>query len=937
LKEKTEKQKNPKKQGLPVWAGGTAAGTRQADFALFMNIAVRFALLCMATAGIVLMFIQMYQIPVDTGAVIFRTVFASLFFNILFIFLRFRYALPFIGLISLIYWRVEDVWFNLGCLADYMLVYIDGGMLATLRFSSRDMNAVMNSMTFEFHEGLQKSVTFFAIAFALLFALTARGKYIGAILITAIILVVPGIASQKASFVPAMVMLAVSMLGLYSIWASQEQSFLKSMKKARRQKRWPFIPRIHRHAVNGAASACIALAACIVAQIILPEEKSRDIIDFWRDRSDDVVDWFRDVGDFFGGGFGSLGVPMLDTSGYMPMPGGGISASGTLSINNPTISRRQVLNVWLSDNDSPVYLRNGIGATFNAERGRWDVDGGGNRMRGFPDNFYPEHEYLVFRQKVPAGYAADSFIDRQRVDVEYLVRTPHVMLPTSAYIPGYKTDSRFNWRNDTILTKRGSNNPQTYVWDVLYPRSNAAWSNVIGDVQTMYSNIRALTQEEAINHGVTQGLPNIHEDYFHVELRGAGVRALRAFVQDYGITVEEYLHYLAEYEAMIWNTYTVTTESERENMRQMIGVVSGRAPFAVYASDSVHFINTAWGADFDTLSDYAKASAIEHFFKNNYLYSLTTDNNSGENTMLGNFMFETLSGHCALYATAMTLMMREMGVPARYVTGYVAGNGNGVRSGNRFMHTILERDLHAWVEVYFKGVGWLPFDPTPPIFEFNYLDAERESGNGSVNTTPRTTPPRPVTTPPITPPTERPTPTLTTPTTPEASAPDHDETTPTTNPASFERDNTELTLQTLMIALIVLLTTAFTFSVIMFARGLSRTERRRLAKYADLSECNTAREAYRFILRLLKIEGLTGAPGETPVKFAKRVDQAIQGHGLTPVIEAIEKLEFSKEELTADEYAKLSLAMAELYNQIVTSQRRLKRLARRIIALDIIK
>jgi transglutaminase-like putative cysteine protease len=550
-------------------------------------------------------------------------------------------------------------------------------------------------------------------------------------------------------------------------------------------------------------------------------------------------------------------------------------------------------------------------------------------MRGFPDNFYPEHEYLVFRQIVNnLGFTADSLIGRQRVDVEYLVRTSHIMLPTSLHMPSYKSDPRFTWRNDAIVEKRGSTNPQTYAWDVLYPRHNMHLGVAIEQVQSQITNMRALTGEEASLYAIAGSF----EDYIFIELGegfGAAEGALRIFVNDYGLTAAEYLHYIALYEEMVYDVYLETTPSETENIQLMIEEVFKRQQW-ITAEGVV-----TWGADPDTLSAYDTAFLIEHYFKNGYIfkYSLIVDNHRGDNSFLGNFLHETRTGHCALYATAMTLMLRELGIPARYVTGFVAGGNSTARYGERYQHRILERDLHAWVEVYFSGIGWLPFDPTPPITDYHFLEAETAERAPPPVTTPRVTTP-PVTTPPVTAPPGTTTPQVTTP--PRITEPGQ-----TPPPFSMPPPHTEsraaLTFAALMLAVAVLLAAGIAAAVVMFLKGITRAERRRLAKYADLNEGAAAREAYRFMLKLLKMEGLTALAGETPVKFAARVDEEFCMGVLNPVIGAILKLEFSREELNAAEYAALSRTVKSVYRQVVTEQRKLKRLARRIAALDIIK
>jgi hypothetical protein len=73
------------------------------------------------------------------------------------------------------------------------------------------------------------------------------------------------------------------------------------------------------------------------------------------------------------------------------------------------------------------------------------------------------------------------------------------------------------------------------------------------------------------------------------------------------------------------------------------------------------------------------------------------------------FVAETRAGYCQYFAGAMALMLRYLGVPARVAVGFSSGTYDA-RSG---VWTVTDHDAHAWVEVWFRGYGWLPFDPTP--------------------------------------------------------------------------------------------------------------------------------------------------------------------------------------------------------------------------------
>jgi protein-glutamine gamma-glutamyltransferase len=73
------------------------------------------------------------------------------------------------------------------------------------------------------------------------------------------------------------------------------------------------------------------------------------------------------------------------------------------------------------------------------------------------------------------------------------------------------------------------------------------------------------------------------------------------------------------------------------------------------------------------------------------------------------FVTQTRAGYCQYFAGAMALMLRYLGIPARVAVGFAGGTYDS----KRHVWKITDREAHAWVEVWFKGYGWLPFDPTP--------------------------------------------------------------------------------------------------------------------------------------------------------------------------------------------------------------------------------
>jgi len=107
-----------------------------------------------------------------------------------------------------------------------------------------------------------------------------------------------------------------------------------------------------------------------------------------------------------------------------------------------------------------------------------------------------------------------------------------------------------------------------------------------------------------------------------------------------------------------------------------------------------------------------KARALENHLKNNYAYSLT-NLAMGKTDPLARFLFDVRAGDCEYFSSALTIMLRSIGIPARVVNGYIGGEWNPY--GEYFV--IRQSNAHSWVEVYDKNRGWVIFDPTPPYLQ----------------------------------------------------------------------------------------------------------------------------------------------------------------------------------------------------------------------------
>ncbi|MBC7329519.1 transglutaminase domain-containing protein [bacterium] len=107
-------------------------------------------------------------------------------------------------------------------------------------------------------------------------------------------------------------------------------------------------------------------------------------------------------------------------------------------------------------------------------------------------------------------------------------------------------------------------------------------------------------------------------------------------------------------------------------------------------------------------NDYQKAIAIQEYLKKNYSYRLTGSPSPIENAVEW-FLFKSKKGDCDFFASAMCILLREVGIPARVAVGYSVSEYDPKRD----VWIVRQKDAHMWVEAYIKGQGWLTFDPTP--------------------------------------------------------------------------------------------------------------------------------------------------------------------------------------------------------------------------------
>lgn len=634
------------------------------------------------------------------------------------------------------------------------------------------------------------------------------------------------------------------------------ESERRSEESYRRRTRMAFLgkklrsdlPRYVKYNANALTAIIITTAVVFSAARIIPDGTGLN----YRALMDDIgrvgAQVSEKIGDFLG-----KSPTRINDGGYFSYSSYG-EGSGGIGIGRPVSGEEPVLQVSLDSNDIPVYLRGDIGVDFTGA-GWTDIkgeyarftDGNGTRYADIFKDFYPETQYRVLRQRLSAfGYEPDDFFPLRKISVTYLQSTRVVFVPLAPYDLNYKHNSYFDSFGDCVLrTGYGSGYLKTYESLALVPDMDSGM----------------------MSEAVTSAAYGTDYDWTLPD----------------GLSLAEYNQNIAKYTEFVNTAYRKTDETGAR----------------------LHSILLDEGYVWSGMSDFEIVQNTCRYFKENFTYSLNADNGADGET-LDNFLFVTKQGHCALFATAMTLAMRDMGFAARYVTGYVVSGGGEEQGDGTYLYTLREKNLHAWVEVYFDNVGWLPFDPTAGVSGF---------GDGAAITSPENPTvtdavPKPQVTSASYPSETSAAPIQTGITITEISEVTDDS--PTTVPpytdggdtnapqAEPKKDFAEIFAAVLPIIAAAVIIAAVITVFIMFVRSVGKAEKKAFSGFRKKAPHRAVAEMYKLVMTILARCGVT--PGNEMMNdFAQRTDEELlKGSNLfmTDVMPVFIKCEFGKQEFS---------------------------------------
>jgi transglutaminase-like putative cysteine protease len=172
------------------------------------------------------------------------------------------------------------------------------------------------------------------------------------------------------------------------------------------------------------------------------------------------------------------------------------------------------------------------------------------------------------------------------------------------------------------------------------------------------------------------------------------------------VTVEDLRHVSTDYPEIIRERYLQLPRSVPERVRQLAAEITK-----------------------DRTTAYDKAKAIEAYLRT-YPYDLEVPAPPQDLDVADYFLFDLKKGYCDYYATAMVVLARASGLPARFVSGYASGSYDAANAE----YVVRELHAHSWAEVYFPEIGWIEFEPTAAQPEIELPASEQEIVNAQPDT-----------------------------------------------------------------------------------------------------------------------------------------------------------------------------------------------------------
>lgn len=823
--------------------------------------ALKKLLLCCSIAIFGMLYILTeYDLPVSLQLMAGVTAGSCAVLSVLFIFFKRRFAVPVLALIAAIitYTEFEKIRDTLSYFADAMLMLVDGRFLDPRSVLIHE-EALLNAHNPFYVSGVTFGCIILCVCFAFVCAFSFARKIqpVPAMAVFGL-LCVPRLISESLEFnvwfIPfaAVCAAAVAINICYKDGIAVKgvgADYLKAVSADERSFRVnaanaDYAKRVEMHIVHYSKYFSVGVYCAVVFAVTLGAAsvyfKKGSSIDYSK-----AYDFISGIGN--DSGITASPFDEGPVSEYFATPKK-TDSSNTLSIISPGRGEQEIIRVKYTGTE-PIYLRGDIGIDFtgnswtspvNDEFATW-------RERVLAEYYRPCEGRVIHSLLETRNSDTSQLISSSVITIDYMCETSVVFLPPYTAEYGYYNNEQFNVYGDFVVrVNEDFDNVNTVMCTAVIPAYT--------DTDNTTDGISALSE---IVSAFSESMCNVSDIYRTVvpEMDTGGINVISEYCN---FAESEYIRIPDPYKQAL-------VEFMAEN--GMMNELSDRL------------------LSYDTTAEsrYAAAKYIADYLRDNYSYSLNAKNSLSDPVF--SFLNTTKSGHCSLYASSMTLMLRALGIPARYCTGFMIDPSESESD----VQVMRAKNLHAWCEVYLGELGWATFDPTSSSVYAGDGNSPEKPGNLPEQTTHITTSvshavvtPRPQTSGSN-----------------QISSGSHITTTKvSTEPGSSESKIDWQALKPFIIAgsvVLVILVVLISVGYYLHRLKLSAENRFRLVQIGDISD--SCREIYGLMLKILALYGCVPSRGELPAAFFERVDKEF-GTSVSDDIELIEALAFGTPECT---------------------------------------
>lgn len=773
--------------------------------------------------------------------------------------------------------------------------YLYNYILYTIRYGIVNTSKFMTMSDIRFGEDLLKKdvlinampMIIIIISFILVATLRKRITLLPSIIIVAV-LTTPSIVGGIIPSIPLFALMISAFIGIYTLDINYQSvnhivestnAKINKDKKVKRKKREKINSFSHRriemsynrHSIAAIFCSVICMISFMLSAIIVPKDGydiRQKAIDSYNTISATIrkID-FKFKSPWKNGNSGKNGIVATDPESI---------TSNMLSITPSELGDTEILKV-MTKKPEVIYLRGQVGAEYFD--GRWTpyaykfMEPGDHLSISQPDYPY-NYIYEFFNNDI--AYTEDRQVNDdiyriEQVNIEYLEKSKYLYLPSyplsyDDYI-GYDGAVDFGGADTyeilffELFDKKSTNNVL-----LINIYNNRFWEAYHSELD----NYRELQKEAMSIHEQDDGSDGVPVEL----LKGS------SFFDYYEEIPEDNLFNHA-YIASLKVQLLVDEHEERAYNEAYYSYIPPEIE-----EDITRLSNELTSPD---QNQYEKTMAIYYYLKDNFLYSIEPQVSSKGYDDVRAFLFETKRGHCALSATSMAMLLRAQGYPTRYCTGFVA---NTIGSEGVATAIVKESGLHAWTEVYFEGIGWIPFDATASTrFNIN-METESQTTTTTASTSNSTT------------------------------SNSGNSATTTTTKKDVDAMEIPKELNVFFVVSIIIVSIAALIFILIWAGD--RKQKSKFAHFKNDTPTKAAHKAYRYVLKLLKESKLIPMAGELPQEFAIRVDNEINLENVdvnfAMIMPIFEGREFGLNEVSDSERKKILKYTTALYDVLVDSK-----------------